>query len=536
MYLDVPVAIEGDATVVTARASSFLTTADTILRAAADLSSIVDEQETIGLSIDAVRSMAYQVREEIALAEARYRETALALQDFAPVLADATQRADVAVSAWYPQARLADSTYFDFVNHTGDEVEREEARERWLRADARLATLRGDYQSAVDDLRVASNAAAARVRAVVDHSDLNDSFWDDLSGIGSAIGAWFDDVFGPFIDDLLSGLGKILTLAAYALSAVMLLALSPFIAVDLYLALAHGNDAALDEAVALITFGLAPMLGAAWLTGRGDPRLIGSSADDSDRGDGARTPFSTFMRDQGDIDAMGADSTLGADSAVVQVTTTVGPDGVTRYSVQVPSTQQWFSFNGDAPNDLAGNLWGKFFPNDRSQLEKSVELALLEAGYIPGSGSEVMLSGFSQGGIVAANLAADADFTGRFNVTTVFTVGSPIGDVPIPSRAEGGPTIVSIEHTPASPGAMGDPVPELDFFVANSQRDGWTTILTPPSNPNPEVFGHNVTDYTESAARELDRSTDPARVALRDEAARFLDGDVTVNYYEFQRG
>jgi pimeloyl-ACP methyl ester carboxylesterase len=58
--------------------------------------------------------------------------------------------------------------------------------------------------------------------------------------------------------------------------------------------------------------------------------------------------------------------------------------------------------------------------------------AMREAGIQPGE--DVMLMGHSQGGITAMALAADDAVRAEFDVTTVFTGGSPAGRFDLPDR------------------------------------------------------------------------------------------------------
>lgn len=520
--------VEGDATVVTARSSEFLVTANAILAAASDLLAVKNEQLTISEAVDTVRDLADQVHTEISEAESRYRAAALALQDFAPVLADAQQRATTAMDSYYPQQTKVDQLYNSFVYYAGDEPDGEEtARLAWVTAQSALAGIRDDYDRAVADLKAASDAAAEKIQATIKGSSLNDSFWDNVSGLAEQLGQWFADVFGPFVDGLLDALGKIVQVLALVLGALLLLAvlLSPLFLIDVGLYVLLGNEAALDEALAMVVFALSPMIGAAWLTGRGTPTVTPLDViGPQDVGtDDRPSPFASAVGDQAIIDGAGSAGVLGDDSAVVQVAVVVGEDGVTRYRVQIPSTQQWFAAGGAAPNDLDGNLWAKFFPGQRSELEKSVELALLEAGYVPGSGAPVMLAGFSQGGIAAANLTTDADFMNRFAVETVYTVGSPIGDVAIPADV----SVLAIEHE-------SDPVPHADFLTDNPES--WITIREAPADPNPAVMGHNTRDYRETAGRAVDNSTDSEVVEFRESQDGFFYGTETAYQYEVRRG
>ena len=520
--------VDGDPALVAQRSADYLQTANAILAAASDLLAVANRQETISIAVDQIRALAEQVNREITLAQSRYQAAALALNDFAPILAEAQSRANTAIDSYYPQQTQANELYNDFAYYVGEPGAEDDARTDWMAADARANGFRADYDAAVAELRDASDHAAERISVVIDQSDLNDSFWDNVSGLGEQLGQWFSEVFGPMIDGLLDVLGRIVQVLAIVVAAVLLLAVLNIVLLDALLFLRTGDVGARDEALALVVFAISPMLLSAWLTGRGTPTVTPFSTQGPQerlRDQLDNTPFRSAIQDQEEVDDAGAAGVLGDDSAVIQVTTVVGEDGVTRYRVQIPSTQQWFSPGGNAPNDLDGNLWAKFFPDQRSELEKGVELALLEAGYIPGSGSDIMLAGFSQGGIVAANLAADPAFTSRFDVQTVFTVGSPIGDVPIQEHI----SVISIEH-------IDDVMTDLDFMTENPQRDNWITISTTPANEDAAFLGHNVEDYGASAGREIDESRNPAIVSFRESQYGFFYGSETVSQFEVRRG
>lgn len=66
----------------------------------------------------------------------------------------------------------------------------------------------------------------------------------------------------------------------------------------------------------------------------------------------------------------------------------------------------------------------------KTGMQRAVAAALEQAGV--SAETPVELVGHSQAGIVAANLAADAGFTKRFNVKTVITAGSPVAYAKIP--------------------------------------------------------------------------------------------------------
>ncbi|WP_270352676.1 hypothetical protein [Microbacterium testaceum] len=120
----------------------------------------------------------------------------------------------------------------------------------------------------------------------------------------------------------------------------------------------------------------------------------------------------------------------GADSTVIDIKKIIGPDGAERWVVALPSTQDWqFFSDAGALNDRDSNI--ALMLNDaafRSVYERAVREAMRVAG-IP-QGADVILTGFSQGGILAAKLASDDTFP--YNTVGVVTNGSSVDSFSVP--------------------------------------------------------------------------------------------------------
>lgn len=124
------------------------------------------------------------------------------------------------------------------------------------------------------------------------------------------------------------------------------------------------------------------------------------------------------------------DAIGGQDSTVIDIKQVLAPDGSTHWVVSLPSTQPW-EFDGPqgAMNDRDSNLALMMDnPIFRGQYERAVLQAMKEAG-IP-AGADVVLTGFSQGGIMAVNLAADPTFP--YKPIGVVTNGSPVDNFAVP--------------------------------------------------------------------------------------------------------
>jgi len=179
--------------------------------------------------------------------------------------------------------------------------------------------------------------------------------------------------------------------------------------------------------------------------------------------------------------------------------------------VQIPGTQEWSPRPGRNPFDLTGDVHG--LAGERTAGGRAVTAALQAAG--AGPGEPVLLVGHSQGGIVAAQLAADPQFRRSFAVTHVVTAGSPVATAGIPASV----SVLSLEHEH-------DVVPRLDGRP-NPDRAGWITVSAPAERPGAPVDpagSHDADAYARTAAA-VDASVDPGLRQWRAGLAPFLGGD-----------
>jgi pimeloyl-ACP methyl ester carboxylesterase len=162
-----------------------------------------------------------------------------------------------------------------------------------------------------------------------------------------------------------------------------------------------------------------------------------------------------------------------------------------------------FGPNSDEPFDMASNL-AALADSDAGSYTATLD-AMEQAGVQ--AGDPVHLFGHSQGGLVAARLAA----SGAFDTQSLVTFGSPSGQVPVPDSV----LQVAVEHTedlvPALGGAPLDGADGRDrTVVSRSVFDD-----APPSAAE-SGSAHYMTEY-EKTARLIDGSADP-RLAGLDEA------------------
>lgn len=196
----------------------------------------------------------------------------------------------------------------------------------------------------------------------------------------------------------------------------------------------------------------------------------------------------------------------------VRVDRVRGPDGQDRAVVYVPATTDWSLRGGKNGTDLTTNV--ETVAGYDSAMREAVRQALREAGFAPGS--DVMFVGYSQGGIVAGSLAADADFRRDYRVRALLTAGSPISDFAIPNDID----VVSIEHSD-------DLIPNLDGST-NPDTPRWTTITSDRDRAagEPPGQGHAGEEYRktiEALERNGDSDLERFQERTRDFGGRVVD-------------
>ena len=231
------------------------------------------------------------------------------------------------------------------------------------------------------------------------------------------------------------------------------------------------------------------------------------------------------------VDMHGGDADNG--EIAIEEHVTVGEDGVaTRsWTVDIRGTQS-FDIGQAGPQDMTTNLQG-VAGMASDQLDAIVE-AMDAAGISPEEAVE--FAGHSQGGIMAAQLAADPAVRARYNVVSVVTAGSPTATV-APSDVP----VLSYENA-------GDIVPGLD---GNATRgDNVTTVrfhdyeaTAHPEDPVPS--SHSAPLYVDEIRSTLDAaraSSDPGLSALAAAEARRTqalgltqDTQTTIHHYQTRR-
>lgn len=159
------------------------------------------------------------------------------------------------------------------------------------------------------------------------------------------------------------------------------------------------------------------------------------------------------------ISALSSSKTSGQVEVLRHTTPRVGGGEKTSWSVVIRGTQRW-DVGGANPQDLLTNLQG--VAGEDSDQVRAVRTAMEMAGIQ--EGETVEFTGHSQGGIVAAQLAADPAVASTYDVASVLTAGAPTAGAAVGEGVD----MLNLENT-------GDPVPALDG-AANTDRGRSTTV------------------------------------------------------------
>lgn len=164
-----------------------------------------------------------------------------------------------------------------------------------------------------------------------------------------------------------------------------------------------------------------------------------------------------------------------------------------RFTVYVGPTETFSPYTDGEPWDLTSNTYG--VAGLQAGSFRAVELAMAEAGIRPGD--EVVLTGFSQGGLVATMVAASGDW----NVVGLETHGAPAGNIPLPTGIAG----MAIRNTDDLVPALAGPQLEHDLMQVERRafREG-VDIPTIEAAPAHQRSGYEATaaaiDDAESGA------------------------------------
>lgn len=538
--------LPGNPSVVASGAQTLQSRAGRIADAIELLRSIALEGKSEAL--DKIRSKTLSTSNTIQRAENRYSATGIALSDYATKLRNAHKKADAAEErrrqarmeqeAWQEQRsrsvqQLRNIENSEVPQHVVDRVQAE-YRHADRRADAAgsaVSSAQADIEAARQEMNAAAEHAIGLIEAAIDGT--NDTFRDKISNFFAPLVEGFANFInwvGDHLLKLLTILWETVKFVFYLVLVVLAIIALAIVAAGLLMALPYILAAALVLIkVAFVVLKVVVFLTAAaalllWVSEefkdffgsikskpyvpdtKKEKEAYLSELDRVARSrafvgdfvsgkrldkDGSYQKVTDFMHTMVAVDEMGGEG-LHDEEAVLDIKKLDGEPP--RWVVTIPSTQD---LGNPAPNDWTHNYLLKMrAANDPTAYEQKVLEAMKRAGI--GPNDEVMVQGFSQGGIMAARLAANED--SGFNVVNVLTVGSPIDDVNIPHKSNGGQDVhvLSVAH-------QTDPVPMLDAVSFNADHPSFTSVTL----PNPVIHGvekkyheaHN-SDYYRSSTEQ----------------------------------
>lgn len=193
--------------------------------------------------------------------------------------------------------------------------------------------------------------------------------------------------------------------------------------------------------------------------------------------------------------------------------------GTTAWTVVLPGTRE--TFMAVNPQDHLSNV--QLMADERDDLLLAAKQALAMAPIAPGD--PVVFVGHSQGGIAAAELAADPGVRARFDVAGVVTMGSPIGQVRIPDTVP----VISLEN-------VDDLVPALDG-LANPADPNRVNVQFDGGAHSAVLGSHDIRTYEAAYDLALAQEADPrltrADATLRD-MANWSDPAATARVHTFE--
>ena len=227
----------------------------------------------------------------------------------------------------------------------------------------------------------------------------------------------------------------------------------------------------------------------------------------------------------------GGDADNGEIAIEEHVTVGDGGETIRSWTVDIRGTQS-FAIGQTGPQDMTTNLQGVAGMSS-DQLD-AIKEAMNAAGIAPGEAVE--FAGHSQGGIMAAQMAADPSVRSRYNVVSVVTAGSPTAtiapsDVPVLAYENSGDIVAGLDGN----ATRGDNVTTVMF------RDYEATCHADDTVP----CSHSAPLYVDEIRSTLDAaqtSSDPGLGALAAAEARRTQAlglthntQTTVHHYQTRR-
>jgi hypothetical protein len=548
--------LPGDAAGLQRYGAKYGSIAEAISEVSTKLRGLSNENWSKGDSIDALAERGKDVSSNISKAHARYHETALAIVEFSVALADAQADANEAIAANSSGSSTLGTLRYNYgileddrltmlsagapqadIDDINDEIRRLDTKID--NAEYAMSQASTKYNQAEQDRIDAVQAAINRIRPALDalNDGLGDyirSAFESVAEFLAAIGKWISEVLLPILAVLLLAVAAILLiLVVCALLCALLFFLGPLALLVIGL-------------VALIAIALVAMLAGIVIKGiaQPTPTMVPTKLPDYVGEDGL-TDRERLRQQQGATEPVTGqtgdllengylDSVGGEESTVIEVIKVVGEDGITRWRVILPSTQDWEMMNGllDTPpnwdpkgdqgsmNDLGSNIMLMMTPAQEAAYQRAVRAAMLDAGV--GPNDPVMMVGWSQGGILAGRFAENQH--DEFNVQAIFVAGSPIDGMNIPSTVD----VISVQHPD-------DVVHTLDFAPAKPNTNSWYTIAQAPQttgNPPVSMADHSAASYAATADDMISQHDNYQLEYINQKQQVFYQGDQTVYAYQ----
>jgi hypothetical protein len=228
----------------------------------------------------------------------------------------------------------------------------------------------------------------------------------------------------------------------------------------------------------------------------------------------------------------GLAQTHSAHDGAVGIQTLTQPDGSQAYIVQVPGTQEW-SPGASNPLSGEGNLWAvarQSAPDPVVQTTAAVEhtVAAMRAAGIPPD-APVMLTGYSQGGMVATAIAGSVAMRQEFSITHVATAGSPGGSY---TRPESVDYLHVEDRGDVVPGLEGAGNPDLPHVTTVTGDARSSTDAGVAANARTLAGVHGLSTYADTAAL-VDAHPSASVQHYLDSADAFVGASVPTEYVEY---
>lgn len=538
--------LPGNPAALAERADAYINAAKLIDQAAADLRRLAFESRS--RAVDKLQTKSSEVAHELDEAHGRYYGTAHALKEYAVTLQHLHDEVDHAEE---DRARANSQ-------HARTEYDSTRAEHQLKRAEADPATptsviqqlqhtveqyeRQASHQQAAADAaqaRIAQaskelNEAAERAKAKIDTAikGTNEGFWDsvkkfveDVGDFFASVGKWATDFLKTVVDGLIKVVQAVLKvllitlliIVGIAVLAVLLarLILTAPVTIPLIVLALLTTDMLQRRRLLLAALTmLVPEVSAfvmwrMWHSANApvnDPEEVSPGAHENPVG----STVGGEGKDLAMLDrARVVDEASDADHSMVDVEIIRDPvTGEQRAVVTLSSTLDWQYLSTLIPHGAAGpfapdkhgvgdfdsNLLLQMHPELAGQYERAVKKAL-DAAHLP-PGIPIALTGFSQGGIMAQQIASNnSGLWSGYNFRDVFAFGCPTDG---PSRNPNVNTIVVQDPS--------EPVPQTsgDFFHQVTSGDRLEIVRVPGNGQ------HSIKDNYDDALNSLKSSSDPA--------------------------